>query len=80
MVGLELQPSAFYFAPDFLSASASGITTTSITSNSPAECKDVLRQRISGRTPMLNSVLNYLESSANALKEDTACLRVGDDE
>ncbi|KAG8908508.1 hypothetical protein FRB99_005867 [Tulasnella sp. 403] len=72
----DVNPSSFYFQPEFLAA-LSGADFPAGPSSAPnplQKCKDALKQRVSNRTPMLHSVLVSLELLAKDLKDDLLAL------
>ncbi|KAG9047746.1 hypothetical protein FS837_001586 [Tulasnella sp. UAMH 9824] len=78
----DINPPSFYFSPDFLDALSgmtkgaapvlSSVETTSATL--VQNCKNALHQRVLNRTPLLNSVLEAVESMAKELWDDLAAL------
>lgn len=79
---LDINPPSFYFSPDFLDA-LSGMTKgaapvlSSVETSSATlvqNCKNALHQRVLNRTPLLNSVLEAVESMAKELWDDLAAL------
>lgn len=78
----DINPPSFYFSPDFLDA-LSGMTKgaapvlSSVETSSATlvqNCKNALHQRVLNRTPLLNSVLEAVESMAKELWDDLAAL------
>ncbi|KAG9019493.1 hypothetical protein FRB90_001565 [Tulasnella sp. 427] len=78
----DINPPSFYFSPDFLDT-LSGISkgTTSILSSVETSsatlvqnCKKALHQRVLNRTPLLNTILETLESMAKDLWDDLVAL------
>ncbi|KAG8978165.1 hypothetical protein FRC05_011281 [Tulasnella sp. 425] len=78
----DINPPSFYFSPDFLDT-LSGVTKgaapvlSSVETSSATlvqNCKKALHQRVLNRTPLLNSVLEAVESMAKELWDDLAAL------
>lgn len=80
-VAADINPPSFYFSPDFLDT-LSGVTKgapvlSSVETSSATlvqNCKKALHQRVLNRTPLLNSVLEAVESMAKELWDDLAAL------